>query len=135
MEREERGERVCSVFAADVESEGGQEPDETPVCPPALELTGTGISEAFGNCGEESRLVGLLPLGDLTFAAGIFGDEGEIGGLREDVELVGDDFALTILRESGVGILEADRGEVTGVVFVDSFAGQVGDEVAAFDSN
>lgn len=87
-----------------------------------LVLIGTGISDAFGNCGDDTRLVGLLAFGVLGFMDGVLGDEGETGGLREDVELVGDDLVPTVFRGSGVGILEAARGDVTGVVFAISFA-------------
>ena len=95
-----------------------------------LGLTGIGISDAFGNCGDDSRLVGLLAFDGLHFMNSIFGEDGETGGLREDVELVGDDLVAIAFRGSGVGILDAARGDVTGVVFVASFTGQTEAEVA-----
>lgn len=56
---------------------------------------------------------------------GVLGEDGEMGGLREDVELVGDDLAPIVFRGSGVGILDSARGEVTEAVFGTSL-----DEVA-----
>lgn len=56
---------------------------------------------------------------------GAFGEEGETGGLRDDVELVGDDLLLIVFRGSGVGILDADLGDVTGVVFAEGMKAEV----------
>lgn len=99
-----------------------------------LKLTGIGISDAFGNCGDDIWLVGLLRFDDLIFSVGVFGEDGEMGGLRDDVELVGDDLAHIVFRGRGVGILDAARGDVTGVVFGTSFAEQLEADVT-LDSN
>lgn len=95
-----------------------------------LELTGIGISDAFGNSGDEIETVGLFTFDVLDFRDGVFGEEGETGGLRDDVELVGDDLLPIVFRGSGVGIFDAARGDVTGVVFVTSFEEPFEAEVA-----
>ena len=98
-----------------------------------LELTGIGISDAFG---QDNWLVGLLTFDVLVFNDGVLEEDGEMGGLREEVELVGDDLVPIVFRGSGVGIFDAARGDVTGVVIVfgTSFAIQFEAEVA-LDSN
>lgn len=93
-------------------------------------LTGIGISDAFGNWGEDDDWpVGLFAFAVLDLSDGVLGEDGEVGGLREDVELVGEDFAPIVLRGRGVGILDAALGDVTGVLFWTSFAVQFEVEV------
>lgn len=71
----------------------------------------------------------------LAFNIGVFGEDGEVGGLKEDVELLGDDFVAIVFLGRGVGILDAARGDVTGVVpFETSFAAQFVVEVAVESS-
>lgn len=77
-----------------------------------LEFTGRGISEALGLWLDDVRV-----FDDDDWS---FGEDGEVGGLAEDTELVGDDFAGTVLRGSGVGIFET-----TLVAFEVSWFGQV----------
>lgn len=63
-------------------------------------------------------MVGLLTFDVLVFNDGVLEEDGEMGGLREEVELVGDDLVPIVFRGSGVGIFDAARGDVTGVVIV-----------------
>lgn len=96
-----------------------------------LEPTGIGISDAFGNWGEDDDWIFAFVV--LDFSDGVLGEDGEVGGLREEVELVGEDFVPIVLRGRGVGILDAALGDVTGVIFWTSFEVQF--EVEVVDSS